>query len=123
MTLSPATDGNRRPHPLIDFSGHGVRSYTGDASTYLPEKPFLLLQTLVYYPPGTVVPYSTLAAVMWPDTVSDPYDGSYDYTIRAHLSGIRAIMRRDGLWPHIPFEVKPGVGICLIPRLLPKHWR
>jgi DNA-binding winged helix-turn-helix (wHTH) protein len=106
-------------HPLVDYARHGVKSFRGDTSIYLSETRFRLLSTLAFFPPGTVVPYSTIAAVVWPGAVSDPYDGSYNHVIQAHLFNIRALMTHDGAWPHNPFEVRNGVGICINAALLP----
>lgn len=120
MTLVPAArTATTRQHPLIDYATHGVRSFDGSTSTYLPELPFRLLSTLCYHKPNTVVGYAALAAVMWPGAVSEPYDGGYNQVIRNHLSGIKAIMTHDGAWPFCPFEVKYDVGICVVSSLMP----
>jgi hypothetical protein len=119
MTLSPARTGNTRKHPFLDVDAHGFYARRTNVGIYVSELLFLLLSVLAYYPPGTVIPYSTIATVMWPGDVSNPYDGSFNKVIRTHLDRLLDLMVDRG-WDRRVFEVKYSVGIRVNARYLPR---
>ena len=116
MTFTPSTVGSRRTHPFLDVAGHGFYPYASGASTYVPELPFRLLSVLARYDPDTVVPYETIARVMYPDT---PYDASLHDMVQRHLAVLRSLMSLYGNWLPRLFKVEYGVGIRVQSQYLP----
>lgn len=122
MTLSPLGVGSARVHVYLDQAGHGFWPYNPGPSVYLPELPFRLLSTLAFYAPETLIPYGTLATVMYPDEVSDPYDGSHNKAIRAHLDRVLSLMEQKG-WDRRVFEVRYATGVIVHARYFPRNTR
>jgi hypothetical protein len=118
MTFTAPSAGTRRDHPFLDVRAHGVYPFASGPSLYLPELPYRLLSVLARYDPDTVVPYETIAVVLWPTA---PYDSAtMPDMIQNHLKTLRTLMSIYGGWHPMVFKVEYGVGVRVQPEYLPR---